>query len=78
MSTSGSVGVAIGKILSLQPPLLLLLATLLTTDLPMGSGQRLVGTVYGVYNAGLLNIYKHTSGGSLTKYVLVAIASAVT
>lgn len=81
MSILGSVSVAIGKMLRVQLPLplppLLLLATILVTDLPMGSGQRLVGTIYGVNNAGLLNVYQHSSGGPLTKYVLVELTSAV-
>jgi hypothetical protein len=55
-----------------MPMLLLLRLTIfLVTDLPVSSGQRLVGVVNGVYNAGLLNVYRHSSGGPLTTYVAV-------
>lgn len=47
------------------PQLLVLLAGVIVVD-----GQRSIGIIYNVYNAGQLNVYTHKSGGAQTKYVL--------
>lgn len=48
-------------------PLLLLAVNILSS-----SGQRLVGTVYGVNNAASLNVYQHSGGGAQTTYSILA------
>jgi hypothetical protein len=49
--------------------LLPLAALLLAVNIRSSSGQQLIGTVYGVNNAGLLNVFQHSGGGSQTTFV---------
>ena len=51
------------------PQMLLLLVVINTSGLMLSNAQRLIGTIYGVNNAALLNVFEHSDGGAQTKYV---------
>jgi hypothetical protein len=51
--------------------LMLAALLLLAVNIQSSSGQRLIGTVYSVNNAGLLNVYQHSGGGAQTTFVLI-------
>lgn len=55
--------------LNTNPQILPLLALVFAVGLMSSNAQRLVGTIYGVNNAALLNVFEHSNGGAQTKYV---------
>jgi len=48
---------------------MLLLAVICAVNQMTANAQRLVGTIYGVTNAGLLNVYEHSGGNAQTRYI---------